>query len=258
MKKTKGDRTAFLNCHMMLLLKQMLKQVPGARSVSRLVRHRREMSKLRRKSAEQIFTEICRNGKWSKGDSVSGTGSDLAQTSAVRDELPSIFRDFEVSSLLDIPCGDFYWMKHVNLAGIDYTGADIVADLIQQNRRHETGSVHFCQVNLVEDELPKADLVFCRDCLVHLSFKDALAALHNVCGSGARYLLTTTFPHCERNRDIATGQWRMINLEVSPFFLPPPLRLIDEKCSEGVAYQDKSLGLWAVADIGAALRSDGI
>jgi hypothetical protein len=242
----------------MLLLRQMLKQVPGARSAVQFARHRREMSRLRRKSAEQIFTEICREGKWSQGDSVSGTGSDLIQTEEIRKALPLIFRDFEISSLLDIPCGDFHWMKLVDLAGMEYTGADIVADLVERNKRHESANVRFCQINLVKDELPRADLVFCRDCLVHLSFDDAVAALHNVCASGARYLLTTTFPLCRKNAEIATGQWRKLNLETAPFSFPPPLRLIDEKCSEGEAYRDKSLGLWAVGDIEKCLRSQGV
>jgi hypothetical protein len=36
--------------------------------------------------------------------------------------------------LLDIPCGDFNWMKLLNL-GVDYIGADIVGELIAENRR---------------------------------------------------------------------------------------------------------------------------
>jgi len=84
-------------------------------------------------------------------------------------------------------------MKHVDLDGIDYTGADIVADLILGNGQYEASKVHFCILNLIDDKLPKIDLVFCRDCLVHLSFRDTFRALHNICDSGSIYLLTTTF-----------------------------------------------------------------
>jgi hypothetical protein len=36
----------------------------------------------------------------------------------------------DVKSLLDIPCGDFHWMRRVNLQGLSYVGADIVRELI--------------------------------------------------------------------------------------------------------------------------------
>ena len=54
--------------------------------------------------------------------------------------LPKVFDDFGIHTILDIPCGDFHWMKHVSLDSINYTGADIVADLIQKNKqKYATG-----------------------------------------------------------------------------------------------------------------------
>lgn len=234
-------------------LKQVLKQVPGVRPASRfvvqVVRDHREALALRKKTPEEIFTEFFHKNKWGTGDSISGSGSYLAQTAVVRNELRTLCRDFAVRTMLDIPCGDFHWMKHVALEGIDYTGADIVADLIQQNKQYENPSIHFRKINLIEDELPKVDLVFCRDCLVHLSYENAFIALRNICDSGSTYLLTTTFTRRQHNQNIATGQWRMLNLEAAPFSFPSPLKIINEECSEGEAYKDKSLGLWRVDEI---------
>lgn len=85
-------------------------------------------------------------------------------------------------------------MKHVPLDGADYTGADIVPDLIERNRQFETEKIRFKQLNLIQGRLPKVDLIFGRDCLVHLSYQDALTALRNICNSGSTYLLTTTSP----------------------------------------------------------------
>ena len=39
-----------------------------------------------------------------------------------------------VRSILDAPCGDFYWMKEVALCDIDYIGADIVEEIIARDR----------------------------------------------------------------------------------------------------------------------------
>ena len=64
---------------------------------------------------------------------------------------------------------------------------------------------------------------------MHFSFADIRAALDNLRRSGARYLLTTTFIAQERNDDIWTGGFRMLNLERAPLRFPPPLALIDER-----------------------------
>ncbi len=66
---------------------------------------------------------------------MSGIGSDNSQTETVVNELPKIFEKYIIESMLDIPCGDFNWMRKVNLNGINYVGADIVADLVVANQK---------------------------------------------------------------------------------------------------------------------------
>jgi hypothetical protein len=158
--------------------------------------------------------------------------------------------------MLDIPCGDFHWMNKVDLTNIEYTGADIVKELIERNiKEYGRDGVHFQHLNLIKDKLPRVDLVFCRDCLVHLSFADIFLALDNVCTCDADYILTTTFTDRKDNYDIVTGHWRVLNLERAPFMLPEPLTIINEGCMEGGGgFQDKALGLWRIADIRKSLR----
>jgi len=236
-------------------LKQILKPIPRMRSAYHFAARQYQYVLSKVRTPEDIFTDIYRGNKFCGTDSVSGPGSDLFQTRVVRNELITVCHYFAVHVMLDIPCGDFHWMKHVDLEGIDYIGADIVMDLIQKiSSQYEASNIHFRKLNLMHDKLPKVDLVFCRDCLVHLSFKDAFTALHNMCDSGSTYLLTTTFTSRAHNRDIATGQWRTLNLEVPPFSFPPPLKTVNEECSEGDgAFRDKSLALWRVEDIGESL-----
>jgi hypothetical protein len=96
----------------------------------------------------------------------------------------------------------------------------------------------------------RADLILCRDCLVHLSYEDALAALGNMRASQSTWLLTTTFTGQDMNWDIVTGEWRTINLERPPFDFPVPIALLDEECPhENGAYRDKMLGLWRLSDL---------
>jgi len=230
--------------------KRVLKRTPllGSR-LSHLARHYR-IRALKARSAEEIFTDIfqeyCRRGY----ESASGTGSDLTQTSHIMAALPALFAEHHIHSMLDIPCGDFHWMRSVELRGLSYIGADIVRDLIAQNQQYATDGIAFRQLNLLEDPLPKVDLVFCRDCLVHFSFEDIFRALHNIAASGSGLLLTTTFPGRSPNVPIATGEWQPLNLEQGPFWLPPPTTLITEGCTEvDGKYADKSLGLWKVNEL---------
>ncbi len=235
----------------MRALMALAERIPGIRQLYGRVRRLYADHKLRTSSAEDIFTEIYRDEWWDGEQSVSGTGSSLDQASVLIAELPGLLRELGVGSLLDIPCGDFHWMSQTDLSGVSYVGAEIVEELVERNRRtYERENVEFRKLNLIADPLPQADLVLCRDCLVHFSFADVFSSLGNICASGSSYLLTTTFPSRAENRDILTGRWRPLNLEVAPFSLPRPIRLVNEGCTERDGqYSDKSLGLWQIEEV---------
>jgi hypothetical protein len=198
----------------------------------------------------RVFTRIYTKRRWISGGTLSGSGSMLPETEVIRAELPHLLRDLEARALLDIPCGDFNWMQELDLQA-DYAGADIVAPLIKENqRRFGSGRRRFFVADVIKDQLPAVDLILCRDCLVHLSNEDAVKAVSNIKRSGARYLLVTTYPTRTDNPAILTGAWRAVNLELPPFGFPPPLRLINENSKvDGGKWNDKSLGLWRVADL---------
>lgn len=208
-------------------------------------------------STRDTFREIYETNHWSGPDSVSGEGSSLEQARVVIETLPRLIEKLHVGTLLDLPCGDFSWMQHVDLGDTRYIGADIVPELIETNNKHYAHRHRSFQVlDLLSDPLPDADLLLCRDGLVHLSFDDVARALSNIGQSGIAYLLTTTFPDCEINEDITTGDWRPVNLCEAPFFFPKPLLLINEACTEGNgAFEDKSLGLWRVIDLPRPIRN---
>lgn len=212
---------------------------------------------VRFRSPTNTFTRFYHKNTWGNEDSVSGAGSDLAGTAEVREQLPELIASLGIGSVVDVPCGDYFWLSHVDLGVEQYTGGDIVRELVAANNSMFADDAHrFNTLDLLRDQLPGGDLLLCRDCLVHFSFADIEKALSNIRKSGVTYLLTTTFIDRATNRNIPTGSWRPINLQRPPFNFPAPLRIIDERCVEGNGrFADKCLALWRVADLPDPRRS---
>jgi SAM-dependent methyltransferase len=199
-------------------------------------------------SAKQAFTHIHRVNAWNSTESASGPGSSLTETEAIRQALPSLFENYGIQSLLDLPCGDHNWMQTVVLKQVRYIGADIVPELIAANKQYERPHLSFQVLDLISDPLPVVDLVLIRDCLVHFSHADVVAALNNVVRSGSTYLLTTTYPETPTNVDIITGAWQKRNLQAPPFHFPVPLLYLQEY-PLGTPQSNKTLALWKIADL---------
>jgi SAM-dependent methyltransferase len=198
-----------------------------------------------------IFTRIYKTRRWAKKAEtpVSGTGSSLSETENLRDMLPSLFGALTINSVLDIPCGDFTWMQTVEMHGMQYIGADIVPELVAINvERHSDDNHSFYVMDVLSDDLPKVDLIICRDCLVHFCEEDIKTALKNIKRSGSKYLATTIYTEKEKNNTIRTGQWRSLNLLIEPFLFPEPITCIVEGCPTP-GFEDKSLAVWEIKDI---------
>jgi hypothetical protein len=195
------------------------------------------------------FTEIYHKGLFRGSESRSGPGSDLAQTEEIRRRLPTLFKRYGIVSILDAACGDFFWMKHVCFGKVTYIGVDIVAPIIKLNAdRYGSSTIAFRLLDVTRQPVPRADLIICRDLLVHLDYAHAKRVVENFRASGSTYLLTTTFP-AHGNAELDTI-WRPLNLQEEPFNFPPPLELINENCSEDDGqYRDKSLGLWRLQEL---------
>jgi len=205
---------------------------------------------------EKIFTEIYRSNAWLDLESKSGPGSTIFRTRLLRPRLTELVRNLGIRSLLDVPCGDFNWMRLTDLPSVEYIGADIVPELVSSNARlHARGDRRFVQLDMIHDPLPKADLIFCRDGIVYFSYSDIALALQGMRQSGSTYLLTTTFTAHGRNDDINTGDWRPLNLDIAPFSFPPPLLTLADGPRPDGTYPDKVLALYRIADLPDVTRA---
>jgi SAM-dependent methyltransferase len=211
-----------------------------------IISERMTVDSLGTDNPKQVFTNIFRKNWWNNGESRSGWGAELKRTVSIRAELPELVRRHSIRSLLDAPCGDFHWMQHVRWPdGFNYIGADIVPDLIADNRSKYPG-VGFIELDVLRDPLPDVDAWLARDLMIHFPDEAVRHALGQFRRSTISYLLATTYPNAERNTDIKFGQVRHLNLCAPPFGLPPPFEILREDDDPRTG---RVIGVWRRSDI---------
>ena len=229
----------------------------GLRSLRRRAvstQQRRWISRVTRDGTD-IFTHHYLTNSWKSDESVSGPGSTLEYTENIRKNLPQLIADLDVATILDAPCGDHNWFRRIDWqSDITYVGGDIVAPLVELNRgRFAEERVSFQRLDIVKDLLPAADLWLCRDCLFHLSNRQIMLTFANFLRSDIRYLLTSTHTRCDHNTDIPTGSFRQLNLELAPFYLPPPEVMLDDWIT---GHPVRHLALWNRTSVQNALMEN--
>jgi hypothetical protein len=202
------------------------------------------------KNASNVFSQIYIDRFWLSSESRSGGGSHISTTKTIRKMLPILWEQYGVKTFLDVPCGDYNWMKEVDKKNITYIGADIVREAIERNNeKYSQKNVSFRVLDITSDDLPTVDMLFCKDCLQHLSYENIFKALSNFKKSESKYLLTTSYSKTIYNWDIFNGDCRPLNLMKEPFNLPPPIIKIHEKSLGITVDSDKDLYLYKLWDI---------
>ena len=213
--------------------------------------YRRELPYLRG-DRQGSFSAIYDQKAWTLGDAqvpLSGNGSSLAATAGLRDQLAGVLAQIGTTRLLDVGCGDFTWMQHVQLP-CDYIGIDIVPSVIENNRlAFASPTRSFAVVDFVAEKPPAADTILCREVLFHLCFGDILAGLNSALAMGCKFLLLTSDVGTSFNADIRSGDFRVLNLEKPPFRLPPPMLRIDDSAVQ----PGRFIGIWTAEAIRKAI-----
>ena len=212
------------------------------------------------KSQEEVFNIVYDINDWSSDESHSGMGSTLKFTENTRIELPSLFKKYNINSILDVACGDFNWMKEI-VHNLDYyKGIDIVDKLIEKNnsKYKVNDKVEFETCDIIDNFNieGKFDAILAKDVLVHFPNDSVLKTLENFKNSGIKYLILTHFDEIDLNSNINSfGQWRPINFTLKPFKMGAPLDIVNEKIEtynwrnkEGINTKmgDKSLSIWEI------------
>lgn len=166
------------------------------------------------------------------GETTCGPGSTLVATRNVRDWLPGALERLGVRTLLDAPCGDRNWMRHVELP-CAYVGADNELAHIERARIDDAD---VRALDICADELPRCDAVLARDFFQHLSRASEARALENINRTGATYIITTCHGQSSAG-DIADGGFRYIDRREQ---WGEPI----DQCDDGK--HGRILGVWAL------------
>jgi SAM-dependent methyltransferase len=167
-------------------------------------------------STKEIFEKIYDEGHWGKGQQpgvryFSGTGShDPAMVNAYVGAVGAFLQGLpEKPSALDIGCGDFNVGSKLRPYCGAYTGADIVSQVIEDNKtRYSDAYVNFVVLNIIEEKPPYADVIFLRQVLQHLSNNEIRSALRNLAGQCKHLIVTEHLPPADftPNIDKTTGR----------------------------------------------------
>lgn len=145
--------------------------------------------------------------------------------------IKEMIKDDEIKSILDLGCGDFNVGKAImeDIAHVKYVGVDIVQGMIDElNKEQGSDNIEFTCLDIVDDDLPDADLCLIRQVLQHLDNGEIQRILSKL--SKYKYVVITE--HITEkttaktyNRDKVHGQHARIEygsgvyLEETPFCL---------------------------------------
>lgn len=161
---------------------------------------------------EVIFTNISKNCS-------EDEGAKLEVVFPYIESITDFLHAKGIRSVVEVGCGDWQFSKYIDWDGIDYIGYDIVKEIVEKNyEEYSAPNITFGRANCILADLPRADLLICKDVLQHLSnesIREFLKQLpkYSVC------LITNDidFFFNTNNSPIQDGEYRPVDLTKPPF-----------------------------------------
>jgi len=182
-------------------------------------------------AAARAFVEFGMHEKnLGRRESASGPGSTVAAASECMDLIDEVVSAYGVTSILDLGCGDWHWMRRAawrESQNVSYEGWDAHPALIEQlTKDYGNDRTRFRCADITTTAFPAADLVICRDVLFHLPLELAARVVGQL-KSRDCLLISTSFQDIGENTGIKPylpiENWGFyfINLDIAPFGLQP-------------------------------------
>jgi len=172
---------------------------------------------------EKAFTNTYDKRLWEAEGSRSGLGSSLEYTKNIRVQLIKLIKSLKIKNVLDLSCGDWFWMKEIKDELPTYKGLDVVNELIEVNKsNYQTDSIQFERGDMLDKlkslKSGEVDLIICRQTLEHLP-SDYVEAVLSEIKRVSKYALITSVNTTTINDGIGMDGYhsRPINLDESPY-----------------------------------------
>ena len=187
-----------------------------------------------------LFDTIYKKKLWSEYGDGSGIGSSPLYNYNMRSIMTDFVTENNVKTIIDVPCGAFQWQSvwlhelqeyHSHIFD-SYVGIDISREAIKQAHsnipRGISHNIEIFLADMINHPLPQNyDVLFCRDALQHLSWKNILKALKNFEKCNASWYIIGGY--CPGfNENIYDGDYFDFNITQYPFWLTPD-RILCEK-----------------------------
>jgi hypothetical protein len=166
--------------------------------------------------------------------------SSISGTQKLRDNLPTLWKQYNITSMFDAGSNDCNWSQLLS-KDIKYCGGDISTNMVE----HVQTQCPWLDIKLHDvttDPLPDVDLLFIRDVAIHLSTDDKKLLLKNWMSSNIPWLLITHNQEADHNIDVNYSMdfpWAPVNWRLSPWNFPMPTNYIDEMAPNG-----RCMALW--------------
>jgi SAM-dependent methyltransferase len=173
----------------------------------------------------EVFTNVYEAARWGTNEAGvpnSGPGSTVERTVVYRAYLQNFLKEHDIHSVVDAGCGDWEFSRLIDWSGVDYKGYDVVESIVERDRElYAAPDRQFFVADILETDLPPADLLIVKHVLQHLPNRDVARFLkqlpkyqHAILVDGVdSYALTAS------NVDIVAGQYRPLDPTQPPFNL---------------------------------------
>lgn len=170
---------------------------------------------------ENAFRQIYETKEW--GDNPSGDGSLPENTEVYRFFLQKFLKDHSIKEVVDLGCGNWSFSRLVDWSGINYKGYDIYKEIIEEDlKKYGSPHIQFFHGNGLQMDLPKADLLICKDVLQHLPNNQVALLLPQLSKYRHCLIINDVDPATltSDNSDIHPGGLRCLDLTKPPFNFP--------------------------------------
>lgn len=178
---------------------------------------------------EERFSRIVSSNAWGSKETPCGPGSTIEACAEIIERLPLWIRALKIKSVVDLGCGDFHWLKEVDLSGLEYDGYDIVRSAVESARKYASKNIRFHHADILSIDIKRADLILCKDVLIHLPDQDVLTLLRHIRENGSHFLASTTAPGWPNifRAGMNAGEFGPIDLQQTPYDLNVPIDMIE-------------------------------